>query len=257
MAIKLANLLDVSSLEEQLAASKRLQEESLQVTVTVASKGSFVATHQELKSGLFIGRLNSGKGMLEVVHDGEERLFVPLDNRKVEPQKGEIYLPPLKGSVYLEFSEPAEAQALAHSLDEGFEPGINGGRAASLKLRVSPRVSRTVASVNEKGEEIVSLGLRVLAVEGVGPAGSETLSADRIAAGLLRNSTADQEAVALRQATRKANREAAAQAMAKAAAEAAAKAAPPATPKARSKRGGGAAAAKALQKGMSGASDTL
>lgn len=233
------NLSQLKDLEQQLAASKALIQNSLDVTVVVASKGSFNASHRELQSGTLAATMRTGKGTLEVpVSDGEPEAL-PLEDLR-------------QGTVYLDFpGGPEEAMDLAERLDE-MAPGLNGGRAAALTLRIAPEATRAVETLTGG----IAIGLRVLQVEGIGPAGADPVDRSTLLAGLKAQREAN---LARRQEAVSSRREAAAQAMAKAAAEAAAKAAPPAPPasKARSKRGGGAAAAKALQKGMSGASDTL
>lgn len=227
------DLSQLPSLEQQLAASRKMLETSLEVTVVVASKGHFSSSHRELQNGTLVGTLRSGKGTLEVpVSDGEPEAL-PLEDLR-------------GGTVYLDFSGPEEALELAERLDE-LSPGPNGGRAAALTVRVSPEATRAV----ETQAGGIAIGLRVIQVEGSAPAGAEPVSRSALLAGLKaqreENASRRQEAIASR-------REAAAEAMAKAAAEAAAKATPPAAAsKTRAKRG--AAAKDALQKGMGG--DTL
>ncbi len=232
------NLSQLQNLEQQLAASRKVLENSLEVTVVVASKGSFCSSHRELQSGTLAGTMRTGKGTLEVpVSDGEPEAL-PLEDLR-------------QGTVYLDFpGGPEEALGLAERLDE-LSPGINGGRAAALTLRVAPEATRAVETLTGG----IAIGLRVLQLEAISPAGAEPVSRSALLQGL----KAQREANASRrQEALTSRREAAAKAMAEAAAEAAAKAAPPAPPasKARSKRGGSAAAAKALQKGMS-ASDSM
>jgi len=233
------NLSQLAEMEKQIADSKALLQDSLEVTVVVASKGAFETSHPELANGTLAGTLRKGKGNLEVpVSDGDPEIL-PLEELK-------------QGTVYLDFQGgPEEAFDLAGQLDE-LASGVNGGRAAALTLRIAPEATRAVETLTGG----IAIGLRVLQVEGIGPAGADPVNRSTLLAGLKAQREAN---VARRQEAVSSRREAAAQAMAKAAAEAAAKAAPPAPPasKARSKRGGGAAAAKALQKGMSGASDTL
>jgi hypothetical protein len=231
------NLSQLQDLEQQLAASKALIQNSLEVTVVVASKGSFVGSHRELQSGTLAATMRTGKGTLEVpVSDGEPEVL-PLEDLR-------------GGTVYLDFPGGAEeALDLAERLDE-MAPGLNGGRAAALTLRVAPEATRAVETLTGG----IAIGLRVLQLDGISPAGAEPVSRSALLQGLKAQREAN---AARRQEALTSRREAAAKAMAEAAAEAAAKATPPApAPKGRKRGGGSAAAAKALQKGMS-ASDSM